>query len=274
MPRSDAGTGWFDRFFGSRQPARWLLERATQRSAETGSSPGELLADFRSRLEAGEPLQYVLGSWSFRGREIVVDRSVLIPRPETEMLVEVVLERLDRKKEYRILDLGTGSGAIAIALAAERCKATVVAIEASEPAFRIALQNVGANRLSRQIEVRLGSWFTPVAGERFDCICSNPPYISTADYWRLDSIVRDFEPQEALLAGSTGLEAYETIANNLGDHLNPGGFAAFEVGDGQPDAVAELLRKAGLSEIEVRLDLAGRERFVIASAPSAGVPAS
>ncbi len=271
MPRSDARSSWFDDFFGSAQPGRWLGERAARISLEAGVAVEEILDGFRSRLEAGEPLQYVLGSWSFRGHEIAVDRSVLIPRPETEMLVEVVAERLDRERAYRILDLGAGSGAIAIALAAERPKVTVVAVEESEAAAELARKNVRANLLSDRVEVRTGSWFGPIRSDRFDCICSNPPYISTADYERLDPVVRDFEPPEALLAGETGLEAYQVIARDLRSHLAPGGFAAFEVGDGQSEAVAGLLARAGLSDVEVRLDLAGRERFVVVTCPDGGV---
>ena len=200
---------------------------------------------------AGEPVAYILGRKEFYGLELVVNPSVLIPRPETELLVDLALER----DPASILDLGTGSGAIAIALKYNRPQARVVAVEADLSALVAAKRN--AAKLNLQIDFRHGRWFEPVAGERYDLVLANPPYIAQGDP-HLTAL--RFEPQGALVAGPDGLEAIREIVPAAGSFLQPKGGLLLEHGIGQDAAVRRLLAAAGLESIATWPDLAGIAR--------------
>lgn len=205
----------------------------------------------RRRLRR-EPVAYILGRKGFRHIELAVDRRVLIPRPETEMLVELALEL----RPGTVLDVGTGSGAIALAIADELPECEVVATDTSTDALRVARAN--AERLGLSERVRFEEGSIP-EGERFDLTLANLPYIAEPDWSSLQPEVTQWEPREALLAGPDGLDAIRAFLAQL-DHSTPA--LALEVGEGQADTVAELLGEAGFGEIKTRPDLAGIERIV------------
>lgn len=207
--------------------------------------------DFVARRVRGEPVAYILGRKEFYGLELHVNSAVLIPRPETELLVDLALER----RFSAAVDLGTGSGAIALALKHQRPAARVVAVEASAAALAVANQN--AVRLRLQIELRQGRWLEPLAGERFDLIASNPPYVAEGDPHLADL---RFEPAAALLAGPDGLACIREIVLDAPAHLAEGGWLLLEHGIGQGCAVRSLLEQAGLGEVRSWPDLAGIPR--------------
>jgi release factor glutamine methyltransferase len=228
----------------------------------------EELAEYRARLlrrAKREPLQYIEGSAHFRELVLKVDRRVLIPRPETEVLVEVVLEWARGREGLHALDVGTGSGAIALSLATERPFARVVATDVEPGALEVARANHAAAAPDAPVEFRLGESYAPVAGERFDVVVSNPPYVGLSERDALDAEVRDWEPARALFAGQDGLEVVRGLVAGAPDVLRPGGLLALEIGAAQAGAVAELIRAVpGFAEPAVRKDLAGRERIVTA----------
>lgn len=199
----------------------------------------------------GEPVAYIVGHKEFYGLDLAVNPAVLIPRPETELLVELAL----RRDFSNMADLGTGSGAIAIAVKRHRPNARVVGVEASAAALVVAQRNAVKNGL--EIELRHGRWFEPLAGERFDLIVSNPPYVASGDP-HLAAL--GFEPRQALVAGPDGLDALREIARSAPAHLAPGGRLLLEHGQGQEAAVRALLEAAGLEEIATWPDLAGIPR--------------
>ena len=206
---------------------------------------------FAQRRAQGEPVAYILGRKEFYGIELAVNPAVLIPRPETELLVELAL-----KTEFSfVADLGTGSGAIALALKRQRPKARVVAVESSTAALVVAKRN--AVRLGLDIEFIHGQWFAPLAGERFDLIVSNPPYVAEGDPHLADLV---FEPASALVSGPDGLRAIREIAAAAPDHLKSGGWLLLEHGIGQDAAVQALLKGWGLEEVTTWPDLAGIPR--------------
>ena len=208
-------------------------------------------AGFLSRRAGGEPIAYILGRKEFYGLDLEVTPAVLVPRPETELLVDLALQR----SFASLADLGTGSGAIALALKRQRSSCRVVGVEASAAALEVAKKN--AVRLGLDIEFRHGRWFEPLAGERFDLIVSNPPYVAAADPHLRDL---GFEPQEALVGGPDGLEALREIARQGPEFLAPGGWLLLEHGIGQDRAVGAFLARAGLEEIASWPDLAGIPR--------------
>lgn len=221
----------------------------------------EELARFRAlvaRRARREPLQYILGSQEFMGLSFEVAQGVLIPRHDTEVLVAAGIERGGSARS--ILDIGTGSGCIAIALARALPGAGVVAVELSDEALEIARRN--AERNEARVEFHRGSLFAPFAGRRFDLILSNPPYIPAADLASLQQEVRDFEPTQALDGGVDGLDFYRTIVAQAPEHLNPEGWLIFEVGIDQARAVHELLRLTGFREPFTARDPAGIDRVV------------
>ncbi len=189
----------------------------------------------------------------FYGLPLAVNPAVLIPRPETELVVELAL----LAEPASVLDLGTGSGAIALALKRERPAARVVAVERSAAALAVARRN--ALRLGIEVEFRHGLWFEPVAGERFDVVVSNPPYVREDDPRLREGDVR-FEPRSALVAGADGLESIREIAAGAAAHLRPGGRLFLEHGLGQDAAVRALLAAAGLGDVRSWPDLAGIAR--------------
>ena len=207
--------------------------------------------EMASRRSAGEPVAYILGRKEFYGLELAVNPAVLIPRPETELLVDIALER----NFSSVVDLGTGCGPIALALKRHRPKARVVAVESSAAALAVAQRN--ATKHSLEIEFRHGRWLEAVAGERFDLIVANPPYIAAGDP-HLHEL--SFEPASALVAGADGLDAIREIVRAGPAHLSPGGWLFLEHGMGQDRAVAALLAEARLEELTSRPDLAGIPR--------------
>lgn len=232
-------------------------------------TPAELDA-FRPLLKrraAREPLQYIIGHQPFRNLELKVAPGVLIPRPETEQLVERVLEwiRCGPTAAPTILDIGTGTGAIALSLAAE-ASAMVTATDVSDTALAIAVENRDAAELTDVVAFRAGSLFEAVPHDaQFDVIVSNPPYIAEVDEQTLDPEVRDWEPRDALFAGTDGLDVIRRLAEGAARHLRCGGLLALEVGSGQARTVASLLEaEAGYTDVRIGRDHDGIERFVLA----------
>lgn len=225
-------------------------------------------ADFERlllRRLAGEPVAYLLGERGFWRFDLQVTPATLIPRPETERLVELALERLPAGRALRIADLGTGTGAIALALAHERPQAQVVAVDVSEPALAVARANAGLLGLAR-VEFRHGDWLAPLAGERFDLIASNPPYIADDDAHLQQGDLR-FEPRSALASGHDGLDAIRVIVADAPDHLAPGGWLLIEHGWEQGGAVRELMLAAGLQQVETATDWEQRDRVTLGRLP-------
>lgn len=208
----------------------------------------ERFLDFASRRKRGEPIAYIVGHKEFYGLELAVNPAVLIPRPETELLVELAVER----KPASVLDLGTGSGAIALAIKKQLPSSKVIAVEASAAALVVAQRNAAKHGL--EVDFRHGRWFEPLAGERFDVIVANPPYVAEGDPHLKDL---EFEPREALLAGPDGLDAIRQIAAQAPRHLAQGGWLLIEHGQGQDAAVRALL---ALEEVRSWPDLAGIPR--------------
>ena len=206
----------------------------------------------------GEPIAYIRGQQEFWSLLLEVSPAVLIPRPETETLVERALAHIDESAPARVLDLGTGSGAIALAIASERTSVRVVATDVSKEALAIAGRNVQRLQTGNVTCVH-GSWYAPVSSERFDMIVSNPPYIAVDDS-DLDADVRRYEPASALFGGITGLEALQTIVQGAASHLTDNGWLLCEHGWKQGPGVRNLLVRAGFVNVRSHPDLAGRER--------------
>jgi len=235
------------------------------------------------RRAGGEPLQYVLGEWSFRGLDLMVDRRVLIPRPETEQVVEVALEEAERRGLRRvrgrhvslagegplaIADLGTGSGAIALALEAELPDVVVWATDASLDALDVARANVSGCAATR-VRVAHGSWFDALPVElrgNLELIVSNPPYVAEHELASLPEEVAGYEPRAALIAGPTGCEAIEHLLVNAREWMVPDGVLVCELAPHQADAMTERAREHGYVSVAVRPDLAGRSRVLVARA--------
>lgn len=240
--------------------ARLLLAAATGFSQASLIASGDqdlpdsVLEKFESmtrKRKQGEPVAYILGHREFYGLELAVNPSVLIPRPETELLVELAIER----NPASALDLGTGSGAIALAIKRHLPGTRVVATEADSSALATAQRN--AARLSLEIDFRHGRWFEPVAGERFELVVSNPPYVASGDPC-LEEL--RYEPRTALVGGADGLDAIREIVKQAGSFLAGGGWLLLEHGLGQDKAVRDLLAQAGLDSITTWPDLAGIAR--------------
>ncbi len=239
-----------------------VTHAALEAHPEREVSPRET-ADFHTlamRRAAGEPIAYLTGHREFYGLEFHVTPAVLIPREETELLVEIAVEKPAR----RILDLGTGSGCLAIAVASELPQAQVTAVDASAAALAVAREN--AARHGATVRFVQGDWFAPLGGERFDLILANPPYVAEADPHLAQGDVR-FEPRSALAAGPDGLEDIRRIAAAAAAHLHAGGRLVFEHGYDQAQAVAALLAQAGFVAIEQRRDLAGIPRVTGGARP-------
>ena len=214
----------------------------------------------------GIPLQHLIGETSFFGLRFRVSSDALIPRPETEELLELVLHLAPRNREIACLDLGTGSGIIAICLAKFLPRATVTAVDISIEALNLAHENAQLNDVVGRITFLECDWFEKVDGA-FDLIVSNPPYIAKEELEGLPVEVRQHEPDLALNGGKDGTQRTEALIHGLREHLNPGAIVLFETGNGQGTQVMELLHQAGLTETRTQIDLAGKERFVIARCP-------
>ncbi len=222
------------------------------------------LSRFRALIEqraTGAPVAYLTGRCRFWSLTLEVNPATLVPRPETELLVELALARIPPDTPLRIADLGTGSGAIAIAIAKERPDCRVIAVDCSREALAVARRNAATNGVSNLL-FHLGNWYRPLGKERFDLILSNPPYIAEDDPHLRRGGLR-FEPRDALVAGADGLDALRTLIRDGRTHLRPGGWLLLEHGFDQGDAVMELLRRNGYHECSCHPDLAGHPRVSI-----------
>jgi release factor glutamine methyltransferase len=210
-----------------------------------------------------EPIQHIIGTQEFYGRRFIVNRLVLIPRPETEHLVEALLAI--RPAPQRLLDIGTGSGILAVTLALESPDASVTATDISATALAVAQQNARALGAAERVRFLQSDLFERLREERFDAIVSNPPYVATGE--RLEPQVRDYEPAAALYAGEYGLAIYKRLIPEAFEHLEPGGHLLLEIGHGQRDVLHGLLTEAGFAEIGFVDDLQGIPRVAGARKP-------
>lgn len=237
------------------RPAAWLLTHDDHVLDEDALLA---FASLAARRTGGEPVAYLVGHREFFGRDFEVSPDVLIPRPETELLVELVVAGpgagVPTSGPLRVLDLGSGSGCIAVTLALECRQAEVVAVDASPAALAVARRN--AERLGARLQLLQSDWFSALAGERFDVVVANPPYIAAGDRHLAEGDLR-FEPVSALASGSDGLEAIRRIVAAAPAHLRPGGRLWLEHGYDQADAVRGLLAAAGFTDIAQHRDLAG-----------------
>lgn len=248
--------------------ARVLLTHVTGREhaflaahpeAELGKAEASRYAELVQRRAVGEPVAYLTGAREFYGRPFRVTPAVLIPRPETELLVELALGRLAADATARVLDLGTGSGCIAVTIAIERPRCEIIATDQSVAALDVAQGNVSAHAASN-VELRRSDWFSALAaGELFDVIVANPPYVATGDIHLHEGDLR-FEPRAALESGPDGLAAIRTIIGGAQGQLAEGGWLLLEHGHTQAAAVRALLGAAGYEAIFSARDLAGIER--------------
>lgn len=251
---------WRERL-GSPTEARWLAEFAAD----------DQLEDLVDRRLAGEPLQYLLGEWAFRSLTLAVDRRALIPRPETEQVVETALGLLGSVRRPVVVDLGTGSGAIALSVAAEVDGAEVWATDLDPEALALAAENRA--RTGLPVTLRQGRWFDALPDSlrgRVDLLVSNPPYVSEAEWPALDPEVR-CEPYAALVAGpgsdgTLGLAAVEAVLRGAAAWLGPAGAVVVEIAPHQAPAAVAVAGDAGFSQVRVERDLAGRDRTVVARA--------
>jgi release factor glutamine methyltransferase len=216
------------------------------------------LAALAGRRAAGEPIAHITGSREFWSLDLEVTPDTLIPRPETELLVERALARIPGDAHCRVADLGTGTGAVAIAIALERPNCEVVAVDTSAAALEVAARNAACHGASNVL-LRRGDWLAAAAGERFDVIVSNPPYVAAGDPHLTRGDLR-FEPRSALAAGADGLDAIRAITAEAAGHLEPGGWLLLEHGYDQAEAVGALMRGAGMSDVACYRDYAGVER--------------
>ena len=245
------------------KPHSWLI---AHNSDLLTAHDQTLFLDWLQRRIAGEPVAYILGDKAFFGLTLAVSPDVLIPRPDTETLVEWALDVLNaahpiapangnQTHPARVLDLGTGSGAIALAIQHQRPDAQVTAVDASEAALRVAQSN--ATKLNLPVRFIQGNWLAPVTGERFELIVSNPPYIAEGDP---HMAALSHEPRQALTSGADGLDDIRQIIAAAPDHLAPGGWLLLEHGYNQPVAVSQLLSGQGFINVSTRFDLGGQPR--------------
>jgi release factor glutamine methyltransferase len=260
----------------SKHEARWLCEVATSLAgSEFDAALDEpvterMVAHLHSmlaRYRSGEPLQYVLGRWAFRHLDLAVDRRVLIPRPETELVAEIAIEFVRKALPPRLAaDLGTGSGAIGLSLATELPVdgTTIWITDVSADALDVARANLaGIGRSAQNVIAVQGSWFDALPVDlRFDVIVSNPPYVADGSV-ELAASVLEWEPTGALLSGSDGLDDLRHLIAEAPVHLVDGGFLVLEIGADQGDAVRSLMGRAGFVDIEIRQDLADHDRIAV-----------
>lgn len=278
--------------------ARWMVERVSGYDGvelvvgehEAATAPAiQHLEDMLERRALGEPLQYVLGRWDFLGLDLLVDRRVLVPRPETEVVAQVALDeavRLGARRgthdpwgagltDYTVADLGTGSGAIALALASGLPDAEVWATDVSPDALAVARANLaGIGSAATRVRLEAGSWFAALPSDlrgRLKVVVSNPPYIAETEVPDLPSVVVDWEPREALVSGPTGLEAIDTIVAAAPAWLDPqGAVLVLELAPHQAVPATELAHAAGFDTVDIVRDLADRERVLVARVAGTG----
>jgi release factor glutamine methyltransferase len=239
----------------------WVITHSDD-EVETDKWP--LYYELLQRRHRGEPIQYIIGETEFYGLPFRVTPAVLIPRPETEHLVEEVLKRAAHFAQPRIVDIGTGSGCIAVALTRHLPHAAITAIDLSPDALALTRENAALNGIANRIRFLEGDLLAPVTGESFEIVVSNPPYVPTADRASLSVEVRDHEPALALFAGDDGLDIYRRIIPAACAALVPGGLLLLEIGYGQSAAIQALLTTAGFSQIDFSPDLQGIPRVVCA----------
>lgn len=243
----------------------------------TGMSRAQLFANVRDDLpknqweafeaavhdhHKGTPVQYIIGSEEFYGREFIVNEEVLIPRPETEELVYETLKRIN-KRELKVVDIGTGSGAIAISLKLEQPSLQVYASDIAEESLKVAREN--ARQHGAEIVFVQGDLLHPFRGQRFDVVISNPPYIPVSDIETMSEVVTEHEPHRALFAGEDGLDFYRRFMVELPEVISPVALVGFEIGAGQGEAVADLFKKAFVNvKVDVLNDINGKDRMVFA----------
>jgi release factor glutamine methyltransferase len=231
---------------------------AAHPEAELGSEQFERYRRLLDRRTAGEPIAYLVGSREFYSLDFKVSPAVLIPRPETELLVDFALERIDAPERCAVLDLGTGSGCVAIAIARHRPRAHIVGCDASAQALAIARENA-ASLAAVNVELLQSDWYAGLGARKFEIVVANPPYVAETDPHLTEGDL-PFEPAAALLGGADGLACIRQIVAGARAHLHTQGWLAFEHGYGQAGACRELLAAAGLSQVFSRSDLAGIER--------------
>jgi release factor glutamine methyltransferase len=272
--------------------ARWMVERVSgydgaelvTNEQESATAPAmQHLDDMLERRASGEPLQYVLGRWDFLGLDLLVDRRVLVPRPETELVAQTAIEEVVRlggrrgrhdgwraaETSYAVADLGTGSGAIALALARELPDAEVWATDASDDALAVARANLaGLGSAATRVRVCAGSWYDALPAEvrgALRVIVSNPPYVAEHEVADLPRDVAEWEPRGALVSGPTGYEALEALIRDARDWLDPSGAAlVLELAPHQAERTHELAVAAGFDVVRVERDLVGRARVLVA----------
>lgn len=235
----------------------WMMTHA---DAELTTEQISRFEKWVARRARQEPVQYIVGETEFYGLTLRVTSAVLIPRPETEHLVEAVLARVGRGAAVRICDVGTGSGAIAVALAHALPLARVMAVDLSAAALDVARENAERHGVAERVRLVESDLLHAVRGERFDVVVSNPPYVAEGEV--LEAQVREYEPREALFAGPTGMEIYPRLIPEAWEVLAPGGWLLMEIGHGQREALAELLM--GWDGVEFVADLQGIPRVAIA----------
>lgn len=247
------------------RPRSWLFAHATDPLAANDQAAFEALL---ARRVAGEPVAYLTGRRGFWTLDLEVDPATLIPRPETELLVELALERLPPDQALQLADLGTGSGAIALALASERPRAQVLATDASPGALAVAARNAARHELDNVRFAEGGhDWYAPLQGVRFDLIASNPPYIASNDPHLEQGDLR-FEPSTALASGMDGLDDIRRIVEGGQAHLRPGGWLLIEHGWEQGAAIRALFEAAGFAEVQTVQDLEQRDRITLGRRPA------
>ncbi len=222
----------------------------------------DVLRPLVRRRARREPLQHILGTVDFHGLILRCDGRALVPRPETEWLVERVIERLKDRPPAWIADLGTGTGALALALATAFPEAAVDAVDRSAEALALARENAAALGLAKRVAFHEGDWFVPLAGRRYDCIVANPPYLSEADWDAAEPEVANFDPKEALVAPENGTADLVRILREAPAHLKPGGLLALETNVAQHAALAEHTSAPAYASAESEKDYAKRERYL------------
>ena len=225
--------------------------------------------EFVARREEQEPIAYILGRQEFYGLEFAVNKHVLIPRPETELIIDILKEdsaRKDQNDNIDILELGIGSGAVSVCLAKEILLANITAAEVSDQAIEIAQSNISKHKVQNQVKILKSDWYSALdKGKKYDYIVSNPPYICRSEIYQMSKETIDFEPDLALYADNEGLSSYQAIIQNAKNFLKNDGKLVFEIGYSQKNMILDLLKRAGFENTSVKQDLSGLDRIIIAN---------